>query len=135
MSRKSIAPSLLLLFNHEPTPVQLVDAVQSLGVLVVKRPPEDIRLLWCSVPPDLSGIREYLRPVSRWIFTTGSPGDFVLIQGDFGATWLMVHYTKKKGMIPVYSTTERITTEKMKEDGTVKLYHEFKHVRFRRYGK
>ena len=61
-------------------------------------------------------------------------GDYILIQGDFGACFLMVQFAFEKGFIPIYSTTEREAVETHGEDGSVSLTHRFKHRIFRRYG-
>ena len=61
--------------------------------------------------------------------------DFVLIQGDFGAVYLMVNFAFSLGLIPVYATTERIVVEKRMQDNTVKSERIFKHKMFRRYEK
>jgi hypothetical protein len=58
----------------------------------------------------------------------------VLIQGDFGATFLMVNFAFEKGLIPIHSTTEREATEELQPDGSVRLSHRFLHKRFRKYG-
>lgn len=127
-------PALLLLFNHEPTGLQLEDAARSLGVSRVEHPPEPLRFLWKAVPPDLESIRGYLEPIADWLSSKGCPGDFILIQGDFGATWLMVNSALEKGLVPIYSTTARVAIEETGEDGSINLLHRFKHVRFRKYG-
>lgn len=129
-----MAPSLLLLFNHEPTPLQIEDAFRTLGVSKLEHPPQEIRRLWQSVPPELKSIRGYLKPIADWIFSTGRAGDFILIQGDFGATWLMVNQALDRKLIPIYSATERQAFEMAQKTGSVKMVHFFQHVRFRRYG-
>ena len=63
-----------------------------------------------------------------------SAGDYVLIQGDFGACYLMVNHVLDRECIPVYATTERQAKETRLEDGRVELTHTFQHVRFRQYG-
>ncbi|MEA3280185.1 MAG: CRISPR-associated protein Csx20, partial [Thermodesulfobacteriota bacterium] len=60
--------------------------------------------------------------------------DYVLIQGDFGACYIMVRFAFEKGFVPVYSTTRREAVEKQQSDGAVKLVHQFKHQVFRKYG-
>jgi len=126
--------NLLFLFNHAPTHRQLEDARRELGVTHFIQPPETVKRLWQQVPPKLESLSAYLDPVRRWIKETGAPGDYVLIQGDFGATHLMVYYTKTLGMVPVYSTTLRMAVENPDSNGGVQLSHTFKHQRFRRYG-
>jgi len=58
--------------------------------------------------------------------------DFVLVQGDFGATYYMVNFSKTHGFTPLYSVNKRIAKEFI-EDGIVKKYSEFKHEFFREY--
>jgi hypothetical protein len=125
---------LFLLFNHEITERQAADARASLGVEALVPMPAAVGRVWGSIPPDLPAIREYLAPVRAWLDALASSGDYVLIQGDFGACWLMVGYAFDRGLTPMYSTTERAATEEVGPDGAVTLTHRFIHRRFRRYG-
>jgi hypothetical protein len=125
---------LLQIFNHTLTSQQEADARERLGVERIVLPPERLQKLWRQVPADLVGIDGYLAPVKDWLAAEGRPGDFVLVQGDFGATWIMVNHAFKLGLVPVYSTTERQAEETITGDGAVRLVHHFRHRRFRRYG-
>jgi hypothetical protein len=116
------------------TRLQEEDACGSLRVERIVDLPEGLKALWNQVPPDLPGISEYLKPVRSWLAENARPGDYVLIQGDFGATYLMVEFAFEKGLVPIYSTSKREATEEHAEDGSVKLSHRFEHQRFRRYG-
>jgi len=128
-------PRLFLLFNHYPlTPEQQSDARTSLGVEEVITPPEKIRSLWSQFPPDAKGLASLLQPVRDWLVTAAIPGDLVLIQGDFGACYLMISFAMSQDLIPIYSTTERQAFEERLDDGSVHLVHRFRHVRFRLYG-
>ncbi len=130
----SVATSLLLLFNHTLTALQVEDARRSLGVVHIHNLPEDLRPVWDSIPAGLDAIEAHLAPVRNWVLQTARPGDYTLIQGDFGATYLMVKFAFEQGLIPIYSTTERKAVEEIFEDGTVRLSHQFRHLRFRKYG-
>ena len=125
--------SLFLIFNHEITPVQESDAYVSLGVQNIISMPEDLKTLWRQVPPDVSEISNYLQPVKDWLARESEENDYVLIQGDFGACFIMVNFAFEIGLIPVYSTTEREAAEEYKQNGVVKLMHQFRHRIFRRY--
>ena len=127
-------PQLFLLFNHRITPLQEEDARDSLRVGRIIEPPEEIARLWRHIPPDLEKIEPYLSPVREWLSAHGKNGDFILIQGDFGACFLMVRFAFEKGFVPVYSTTEREAGESHGEDGSVILTHRFQHRIFRKYG-
>ena len=74
------------------------------------------------------------KPVKKWLVAHARPGDFVLIQGDFGACFLMAVFSMDNGLVPLYSTTRRHAAEELQTDGRVKLIHHFRHERFRRYG-
>lgn len=127
-------PDLLLLFNHTITDAQHKDAVQQLGIKRIIEPPPAIRAAWSALPPEEAALVPVLQPVVTWLDATASAGDYVLVQGDFGACWLLVNHCLQQGYIPVYSTTRRHAVEEHLDDGTVRLVHRFSHVRFRKYG-
>ena len=126
-------PSLILLFNHTLTAAQEQDAYGSLGVCGIITPPADIQKRWSQVPPDTDALNECLDSVFSWLQEVAFPGDFVLIQGEFGATWLAVKEAFRLGLAPVYSTTRRMAVEEHLSCGDVEVRHIFSHVRFRRY--
>ena len=125
---------LILLFNHEITAPQEADARKSLAVKTIVEPPSEIKVIWKRVPPELPAIDEYLEPVKSWLSAQAQRGDYLLVQGDFGATYIMVNFAFEQGLIPIYSTTQREAFEETEKDGSVKLVHQFKHQNFRRYG-
>lgn len=110
------------------------DARRSLEVETFILPPEPIQALWRQVPPEPNSLGGYLEPVSRWLAANADRGDLVLIQGEFGATYLMVRFAMENHLIPIYSTTERHAVEEHQPDGSVRLTHSFRHCRFRKYG-
>jgi len=127
-------PDLILIFNHEITPRQEEDARWSLDVQQIVDLPPDLKELWRHIPPDLSGLSGYLEPIKTWLKEESGKADDVRIQGDFGATYIMVNIALKFGLVPVYSTTKREAVEKHESDGAVSLTHRFKHQIFRKYG-
>jgi len=126
--------NLFLIFNHEITSIQESDARSSLGVERITDLPQDLKELWRQVPPDLTEISGYLAPLKTWLKSQAAKNDYVLIQGDFGACYVMVNYAFEMGAIPVYSTTTRDAIEEYNGDGSVRLVHQFKHKAFRKYG-
>jgi hypothetical protein len=127
-------PSILFLFNHTPTEIQLEDSRRSLGAKTVRLLPAELQNIWSQIAPQLEGISDWLEPIRRWVVENSQQGDYILIQGDFGATYLMVLFAMQRGLIPIYSTTDREVVEELGPEGSVNLVHRFKHVRFRRYG-
>ncbi|MEA1947029.1 MAG: CRISPR-associated protein Csx20 [Thermodesulfobacteriota bacterium] len=126
--------SLFLIFNHRLTQIQKDDARASLGVGHIINLPTNLEKLWQQIPVDLSKIDNYLAPIKKWLSEQSSMSDYVLIQGDFGATFIIVQFAFEKGLIPIYSTSRREAVEEHNDEGTVKLTHNFKHVMFRKYG-
>lgn len=127
-------PALFLIMNHKISDAQVADARGSLGVDRIVEMPEGISAIWSQIPPDLGAIGPFLEPLRSWLAASASPGDYVLIQGDFGACYLMVSFALSNGLVPVYSTTAREAVENHHPDGTVELSHRFRHRLFRRYG-
>lgn len=126
-------PKLFLLFNHTLTAAQEADARQALAVSHIIEPQGEISARWAGVPPAADSLGGWLAPVFSWLADNADPGDFVLIQGEFGATWLAVHRAFALGLIPVYSTTDRQAIEEHLPDGSVHIRHIFQHIRYRRY--
>ena len=132
---KTMNTSLFLIFNHNITPVQKNDARRSLGVQRIINMPDDLKKIWAQIPPDMENIDDYLFSVKNWLAQNSIINDYALIQGDFGACYIMVNFAFEIGMIPIYSTTKREAVEEHEDDGTVKLVHHFKHQIFRKYEK
>ena len=124
---------MLLLFSHELTQDQIKDARVTLNITEFVPLSPDLEGLWKNIPPTKPSLSEYLEPVRTWMKGQAKPGDYVLIQGDFGAIYLMVNFAFSVGLIPVYSTTEREVVEKALPDNTVRLERVFRHRMFRRY--
>ncbi|NKQ38296.1 MAG: hypothetical protein HF967_02245 [Methanosarcinales archaeon] len=126
---------MLLIFSHKLTKIQKKDAINTFGCSEFLTLPNDLSKIWMQIPPTQPSLREYLQPIKNWINENASPMDFVLIQGEYGASFLIINYVFKMNLIPIYATTERITTEKQMPDGTIKTERVFKHKSFRKYEK
>jgi len=125
---------MFLLFSHKLTQEQIQDAQNNLLVEEFVHLPNELQQRWTNVPPEFDnvGLQNYLEPFCEWL-DEANVGDFVLIQGDFGATYQMVECAFSKRLIPVYATTKREAVETVLPDGTVKVERLFKHCIFRRY--
>ncbi|MGB5156443.1 CRISPR-associated protein Csx20 [Desulfobacterium sp. N47] len=126
---------LFLIFNHQLTALQEKDALISLGADTIQNLPEELQVLWSSIPSNEPEIKPCLKPIETWLSSQSKTGDYVLIQGDFGACYLMVNFAFKHNLIPVYSTTERFAVEEKQANGTVRVIHHFQHEIFRKYGR
>jgi hypothetical protein len=126
---------MFLLFSHRLTAEKRDDANKSFGVEQFISLPRDLQELWGNIPTKNESISSYLSPLKSWLKENASKNDFILIQGDFGATYIMVNYCFSQGLQPVYATTKREVVERSLPDGTVKTERLFKHQIFRRYEK
>ena len=113
--------------------MQESDARRCLGITVFIDPPADIQTLWGQVPSELETLANYLQPVRNWLAAHAKPRDYILIQGDFGACFLVAQMAFKLDLIAVYATTRREAVEEPLPDGSVRLTHQFRHVIFRKY--
>jgi hypothetical protein len=125
--------TLYLLFNHSLTQSQEADAQEALGVERFEALPESLQKLWSQVTADLENLLMYLEPIKVWI-EQAKPADYVLIQGDYGATVHLVQYCQQGNFgLPIYSTTTRQTHEIKQPDGSIEVKRTIKHCRFRIY--
>lgn len=135
MNESQTERKMLFIFSHRPTEAQVIDAKASLGIASILEMPPDIKEIRQQIPPDVPVVAPTLEPVKKWVENNSAEGDIALIQGDFGATFLMVNFAIQSGLIPVYATTKRNACEVQQNDGTIRSSHLFRHQRFRLYGK
>lgn len=125
---------LILFFNHTLTDEQREAAYRELGVDRIVSPPSALQQLWANIPPEAEALQPLFEPFFDWLAKEGRPGDSILIQGDFGACYLLVNEAIRQGLTPIYSTTRRQANEEHLPDGRVRLEHHFRHIGFRKYG-
>jgi hypothetical protein len=125
MSQKT----LYILMSHAITPAQKKDAVTSLGAERFVTVPSE---WWGQIPADDVSVCAYTLEVESWLSIHAQRGDYLLVQGDFGATVRLVHFAVSIGMVPIYATTKRIARDVVDGD-RVTTVREFQHVRFRHY--
>lgn len=124
---------MFLIFSHELTDFQKEDARANLGVNEFINLPDNLKIQWSDISPYEGSLIFHLQNLINWLMTNARKGDYVLIQGDFGATFLIVDFCLKNDLIPVYSTTKREIITEVKNDENVKVTRLFTHVRFRKY--
>lgn len=123
---------MFLLFSHNLSEIQLNDAKSNWEVSEVVSLPNKLQDIWSNIPADIEKLREYLLPIRNFLAENSQYGDVVLIQGDFGAVYQMVNFSKDLGLIPVYATTSR-EIEEFEENGKTIKKSIFEHIRFREY--
>lgn len=133
MQSISAPRQFFLLFNHRLSSVQAEGAKDKFKAEKFIEMPLPLRQLWQQVPPEIESLGNYLKPLKNWIRKKAGKKDILLVQGDFGATYLMVNFAFEKGLVPVYATTKRNAVEKQLDDGSIKREHIFSFCRFRKY--
>lgn len=123
---------LLALISHTLMEGQVLEAKNQLKVDSIVLMPEDIKSIWVNISPFGPMPKDQLNQMIAWIEKESDKGDYVLVQGDFGATYYVVDYCIKNSRIPIYSTTQREIEEHI-IDGQVESRRIFKHVNFRKY--
>jgi len=123
---------MFLLFSHNLSEIQLNDAKSNLEVSEVVSLPNKLQDIWSNIPADIENLKDYLLPIRNFLAENSQYGDVVLIQGDFGAVYQMVNFSKDLGLIPVYATTSR-EIEEFEENGKTIKKSIFEHIRFREY--
>jgi len=124
---------LILLFSHKLTPKQEEDARKTFKTDMFIYLPELLQDIWSNIPADLTELSEVLNPIKQWLNEIANNGDYILIQGDFGATCYFVQWAIKNNLNPVYSTTKRIHIERMLPNGKIEINKAFEHTIFRKY--
>lgn len=120
---------LFVLLNHPLLPEQEAEARKRFGITHVVTLSNDT---WLSIDPYAPTIASILKPLKQRLLAEASKGDYLLVQGDFGATYAMINLAKKNGIIPIYATTARKVTQIVR-NGKIISQREFRHVQFRKY--
>ena len=118
---------LVLLFSHQLTEKQEIDAKENLKCDKILYMPKGLKEEW----QDL-GIGRELKEFKNFLEEVTTAGDYVLVQGEWGATYEMINYCKKQGLIPIYSSTKRAVEER-KEGETIVKTSKFVHRGFVKY--
>lgn len=131
--KEPLAKRMYLVFSHQLTETQIEDAKKTLGVETFIYMPTNLQQVWSKIDPEVTDIRPLVTKIITWLDNDCNKGDYVLVQGDYGAIYQIVNYCKNRDLKPIYSTTERKAKEVIKDNNTVTLTHEVSHVMFRAY--
>lgn len=118
---------LVLLFSHQLTEKQELDAKENLKCEEILYMPKELKEKWqdLGMERELGEFKSFLKKVT-------TTGDYVLVQGEWGATYEMVNYCKEENLIPIYSSTKR-EVEERKEGETIVKLSKFVHRGFVKY--
>lgn len=123
---------LYLIFSHALTEKQKVEARNLFSINNFFYLPEPLQKIWSEISPH-PAFPEELNQIITWLNQNSTSGDYVLVQGEYGATFYLVGYCFKNNLVPIYATSERVYEEKKLDNGDIIRQHTFRHVRFRKY--
>lgn len=122
----------IVLMSHDMSEIQKNDAYENLKVTQIIKAPTQIKEIWGNVDPISDLDISKLNSVTSWIKNISQKGDYVLVQGEFGATFYIVDYCFKNGLIPVYATSIR-RVEEIRQGEKVLTNRVFVHEGYRKY--
>ena len=128
--------TLKQLFNitsHELLPKQIVEINEFLEIEKIVNLPTSLKRIWENISPYSLLPLEEINKILNWLTETSNELDYVLIQGDFGATYYIVDFCFKNNKIPIYATSRRKAIEQNRTNGMVEFKRTFEHVNFRVY--
>ena len=129
-----MSKKVFVLLNHELSELQLKELRQQLQIKSVVCADDDVIALWKQVPSNGELPLDTLKSkVIGWFEQRAEEGDYVLVQGEFGASFYIVDYCFQKGLVPIYGTSRREYTERKNNNGGVVRQHVYRHVCFRKY--
>lgn len=124
--------NLLVIMSHQLSDMQVKEAKEMLKIEHIKTLPLELRKNWSDIEPAGELPIDVLTPIKNWILEESNEQDYVLVQGEFGATFYLVDYCFNIRRIPIYATSIRQVEEKV-QDGLTITNRVFKHVNFRKY--
>lgn len=122
----------IVLMSHDMSDIQKNDAYENLKVAEIIEAPAEIKAIWGNVDPISDLDISKLDKVISWIKNISEKGDYILVQGEFGATFYIVDYCFKSNLIPVYATSIR-RVEETREGDRVLTNRVFVHEGYRQY--
>ena len=128
---KNIIKKALLVFSHEMTENQEKELNEVYNVEKIEKLPKDLQEIWSNVSIE-NNYKENFEKIRKYVEENFNENDVILIQGNWGYTYSLVKWSIEKGLIPVYSYTER-NVEEIKDGENVKKISYFKHVKFVKY--
>ncbi len=128
---KNLKKKALLVFSHEMTENQEKELNEVYNVEKIEKLPKDLQEIWSNVSIE-KNYKENFEKIKKYVEENFNKNDVILIQGNWGYTYGLVKWSIEKGLIPVYSYTER-NVEEIKDGENVKKISYFKHVKFVKY--
>lgn len=124
--------NLLVIMSHELSDIQINEAKEKLKVDHIKVLPQELKSKWSNISPKCELPINEIDKIKDWIKRESGKNDYILVQGEFGATFYIVDFCFQTDRIPIYATTKRVIEEKKAGDQVI-VKRVFKHQNFRKY--
>ena len=121
--------TMFILMSHTITEHQAADARDTLQVDDFVVVPSEV---WSQIPAEYENVDDCLIDIKTYLRNNACKEDYLLVQGDYGATFNMVQFAKEIGLIPVYATSMRKSYE-VADGEKITTVREFRHIRYRKY--
>ncbi|WP_455542955.1 CRISPR-associated protein Csx20 [Intestinibacter sp.] len=122
----------IVLMSHDMSELQKNDAYKNLEVDEIIEAPKKIKTIWANINPTSELDIDRLNDVILWIKGISQKQDYILVQGEFGATFYIVDYCFKNNLVPVYATSVR-RVEETRNGNEVLTNRIFVHEGYRKY--
>jgi len=122
----------VVILSHELNCYQILELKEKWKVSDIIFLPKELKDIWSSINPNGEIDTNYLNSILKFIMDNTNEDDYVIVQGEFGATHYIVNRIFENNRIPLYATTVRKVKE-MVIDNITKTERVFEHVNFRKY--
>jgi len=96
--------------------------------------PSSLQEQWTNVPTVENLIMStHFQAIQQWLLANAQVRDYVLVQGETGATYYMVNFCFVNHWQPIYSTSNRVVKQTTLATGELQKVSIYNHVAFRRY--
>ena len=119
------------LLNHDLTQNQILELKNRFNVESIIYPSEELSKNWSQIPAEKELDKTIIGNVTNWL-TPAKNGDLLIVQGEFGATFMIVDYALKNELVPLHAVTKRVAVEH-RDGEVVSKQYVFEHVCFRKY--
>ena len=119
------------LLNHDLTQNQILELKNRFNVESIIYPSEELSKSWSQIPAEKELDKTIIGNVINWL-TAANKGDLLIVQGEFGATFMIVDYVLKNELVPLHAVTKRVAVEH-RDGEVVSKQYVFEHVCFRKY--
>jgi len=119
------------LLNHPLTEKQENELLNKYNCDKIIYPSKELAATWSQIPAVPENDRSIIKAVTTWL-DSAEEKDVLVIQGEFGSTFIMVDYALKNKLIPLHAVTKRVESEQ-RDGEIVHRQYVFEHVCFRPY--